>query len=311
MHSINQLAKQMYSRKETGERPYVLFLGAGVSISSGISSMIDMIDRFLIDIGTASGDLEKMDGEQRFEKFLFAMQNLSEIDRYNWLCDGFKNATPSFGYQALIKLIEDGYFDTILTTNWDELLEDSLKRSNKLKDNKDYRVYVRGVDRDDYIIGQFRSHVFPKIKIVKLHGELESRVIYVTPKETANFPPDFANFLRDDFFRSRDLIMIGYSVLDQDVKNCVDPLNNSLYYVNPKPPVDDVKEKFRRFEQIVGDNAKFDTFMSSLSDTISQHDLRVRLGVPHGLLEKISADIRKIHEDFDTLVAYLKDQQKH
>ncbi len=311
MHLINQLAKQMYSRKEKGEKPYVLFLGAGISVSSGISSMTEMIDRFLTDIGTASDDLEKMDSEQRFEAFYLAIQKLNEIDRYNWLCDGFKNAIPSFGYQALIKLVEDGYFDTLFTTNWDELLEMSLNQSNKIKEKKDYRFYVRGIDRDDYIITEFRRRVFPKIKIVKLHGELERRVIYVTPSETADFPAEFANFLREEVFRSRDIIMIGYSASDQDVKNCIDPAHNSLYYVNPKPPNEDLVKKFHHFEQITGDGINFDTFLSGLSEAISREEIGVRAGVPDKLLEKFGQDIQKLREDFDLLVKYLKNQTKN
>jgi len=309
MHLINKLAKQMYSRKEKGGKaPYVLFLGAGVSISSGISGMIEMIDRFLIDIGTASNDLEKMDNEQRFQKFFSEMESLSEVDRFDWLNDGFKGATPSLGYQALAKLVEGGYVDTIFTTNWDELLEDSLKPSKKLRYKKDYRVYVRGVDRDEFIINQFRNHPLPKIKIVKLHGELESRVILVTPQETANFPEAFANFFREEIFRARDIIMIGYNVADQDLKNCIEPASNSFYYVNPKPPDDDLLQKVTNLEHITGD---FDMFMSSLADAIAREEMGTRAGVPYGLLEKLSGDIQKIREDFDLLVEYLKNQTKN
>jgi len=307
MYLIKQLAKQMYLRKENRERPYILFLGAGISVSSGISNMNDMIDRFLTDTGNVSrDDLDKMDKDQRFEKFFLAIQNLSEVDRYHWLRDGFKNAAPSFGYQALTKLIEDGYIDTIFTTNWDELLEMSLMKSNKIKEKKDYRIYARGVDRDDFIISQFRSHAFPSIKIVKLHGELESRVILVTPQETSEFPTEFARFFREEIFRSRDIIMVGYSVSDQDVKNCMEPEHNSLYYVNPKPPNDDLLKKFNHLEQITGDDINFDTFMSNLAEAISQEEIRMRAGVPDKLLEKFSEDIQKIREDFDLLVEFLK-----
>ncbi len=53
MHAINinQLAKRMHTRKEQGEKPYVLFLGTGISISSGVSDMNVLIKRLLIDSG--------------------------------------------------------------------------------------------------------------------------------------------------------------------------------------------------------------------------------------------------------------------
>lgn len=309
MHLINKIAKKMYSRKQDGEKPpYILFLGAGVSISSGISSMTEMINRFLIDIGTASNDLEKMDSEQRLQRFFLEMENLSEADRFDWLSNGFKGATPSLGYLALAKLVEGGYVDTVFTTNWDELLEDSLKPSKKLSYKKDYRVYVRGVDRDEFIINQFRNHILPKIKMVKLHGELESRVIFVTPRETTNFPGEFADFLREDVFKSRDIIMIGYNVCDKDVKNCLEPAGKLFCYVNPKPPDENLLTKVAPFEHYNGD---FDTFMTALAEAVTQEEMGTRTGVPEKLLEKLSEDIQKIREDFESLVEYLKNQPKN
>lgn len=308
MHLINQLARKMYLRKERGERPYIFFLGAGVSISSGISSMTEMIDRFLIDIGTASSELEKMDGEQRFERFFFAMGSLSEVDRFAWLNDGFKGATPSLGYQALAKLVEDGYVDTIFTTNWDELLEDSLKISKKLKYKKDYGVYVRGVVHDEFIVNQFLMQAFPKTKIVKLHGELESRIIFVTPQETTNFSAAFTNFFREEIFRTRDIIMIGYSVADQNLKNFFTSSRSSFYYVNPKPPDDSLLSRLNHLEYFASD---FDTFMVSLAEAITREEIGTRSGVPDKLMEKFSEDLQKLREDFEILVSYLKNQPKN
>jgi hypothetical protein len=105
--------------------------------------------------------------------------------------------------------------------------------------------------------------------------------------------------------------MIGYSVSDHDVKNCIEPAHNSLYYVNPKPPKEDLLQKFHHFEQITGDDVNFDTFMSSLSEAIAREEIGMRAGVPDNLLEKLSEDIRKIRKDFDLLVESLKNPKKN
>jgi len=261
----------MRSRKKLGDKPYLLFLGAGVSISSRIPRMNVIIDRFLIDFGLVNDKkLKKMDSDQRYEMFVNTMSTLSQNDRYYWLQDAFKNARPSAGYPALNRLVEKGYFEIILTTNWDSLLDKSLISSKKMIMNRDFRFYVIGVNQNDFIVQSFqRSN--PRIKILKLHGEMDDRVISVTPKETTNFPKKIVNLLKD-LFRNRDVIMIGYSVADLDVQECIERNRNTLICVNPKLPssqtVLSIASKFKHVQKIDGKNGKFDVVMSKLSQAL-------------------------------------------
>ncbi len=315
--NINQLAKQMHARKEQGEKPYVLFLGAGISISSGVSGMNEMINRFLVDSGIVSNEtIDELDRDKRFERFVGEMKNLNEIDRYSWLKAGFEDRKPSVGYSILTRLIEEDYFEVILTTNWDSFLNESLEKSNKLKNQKDFRIYVRGVDQDDFITRNFQRFSVPKIKLLKLHGELASRVIQVTPKETERFPKKIEDLLKD-LFSHRDLMMIGYSVSDVDVKKCINPKQNSLIYINPYPPRDTsfrvVTRKFKHAQQIIGPDAEFDVFMSKLYDALSNHpgailkkDFSRRGDLPLELLMKINTNIQQVLENSVWLVDHAK-----
>ncbi|MCI0696019.1 SIR2 family protein [candidate division KSB1 bacterium] len=259
--SITQLAGQIYSRKELGEKPYLLFLGAGVSISSGVSGINEIINQFLINSGIANYEaLNRMDRDERFKRFVLAIEKLNESDRYSWLQACFRDKNLSLGYHALTRLIEEGYFDIILTTNWDNLLELSLKESSRIN-KEDYQIYIRGEHQDDLIIRDFQKLEVPQVKILKLHGDLAHRVTFVTPKEATDFPGGFADFFKN-FLRHRDLIMIGYSVSDLDIQKCIDRNDNTLIYVAPQmSPNESLMNKYRYVQQI---DAEFNVFMNNL-----------------------------------------------
>jgi len=323
--SIPLLAKRMRLRKESGENPYILFLGAGISISSGVSNMNEIIDQFLIDFSIVSDEkLSEMDRDERFERFVSEMENLNETERCIWLKRGVEDVEPSAGYTALTRLIEEGYFDMLFTTNWDNLLDLSLERSKIIKNKRDFRFYVRGIDQDDFIIRSFQRFPIPRIKILKLHGDLDSQAIFVTPKQTATFPNEITEFLKL-CFRQRDLIIIGHSASDLDIQRCIgiDRQNeNTLIYINPKATrnqfVLSLEDNYKLAQEIVGGDAEFDVFMSKLSEeilklpeAILQGDLGMRRGMPLNLLAKISMDVQKIHENFDWLVTYLRNREKN
>ncbi len=270
--SINMLAKQMQFRKEQGEIPYLLFLGAGASISSGVSGTNEMINQFLIDFGIANYEtLKKMDRYERFERFFRKIENLSMADRFFWLEAVYKYRQPSVGYIALTHLIENGYFDVIITTNYDSLLDLSLERSPILKNKRDFRFYVRGVDNDDFIIQSFKKYSPPPTKILKLHGELESQVIFTSSEENANVSKEMAGLLKS-LFRHRSVIMIGYSVLDKDISMFIERNTNTLIYINPKisreQTVTSFLNRFERVLKISKSNAEFDILMKDLRDIL-------------------------------------------
>lgn len=270
--SVSRLAKQMLLRRNSGDKPYLLFLGAGISVSAGISNMNQIIDRFLIDFGEVSDvDLNEMDMDSRFSMFAKKMANLSQNDRYYWLLEGFKDVKPSAGYRRLTRLIEHGFFDVIFTTNWDSLLDKSLNSSKKMITRRDFRFYVIGVHQNDFVIRSFQRFEKPPVKVLKLHGELESRIVDVVPNEISEFSPEIIDFLRN-FFKTRDQLMIGYSAADMDVQSCIENNSSTLIYVNPKPPSTPSTlafvDKFRYTQIIDGREGEFEVFMRKLSKAL-------------------------------------------
>lgn len=114
--------------------------------------------------------------------------------------------TPSIGYAYLVKLIENGFFNTVFTTNFDDLLNEAFYRYSTL------RPIVCA--HDSSISGVTITSSRPKI--IKLHGDYLYENIKTTLRETdsleSNMRMKFQEFAKDF-----GLIVIGYSGQDHSI----------------------------------------------------------------------------------------------
>ena len=119
---IKNLAAQMRMKKEQGDEKFVLLLGAGASLSSGVpptwTIMSELLKRY--DNENTGGDIA-----QRFDQL---WNRTPDTMRRGFLQPYLKLPNPpSTGYAKLAELIRAGYFDLAVTFNFDDLLETSLK----------------------------------------------------------------------------------------------------------------------------------------------------------------------------------------
>lgn len=101
-------------RRTVGDKPPVLLLGAGASIDSGIGAMPELADLFRC---------------ADFDAFSRYIDTTTAAERYRYLAEFLQTRRPSEispGYQALAPLCAQNYFDLVLTTNMDPLLDDAL-----------------------------------------------------------------------------------------------------------------------------------------------------------------------------------------
>ena len=88
--SIKMLASSMVLRKRAGVDPYILFLGAGASISSGCSSMMQIVDDVLrndSDFEKCKNDIEE--ATKQNEKFgIFVSNEIIKKKRTSFLIHG-------------------------------------------------------------------------------------------------------------------------------------------------------------------------------------------------------------------------------
>ena len=251
--AIKALATNMVDRKRSETDPYILFLGAGASISSGCSSMMQIIDDVLqsqdstqfndwqreiekaVSVDAEYGELlkEKI-GKQKRDRFFEIWSGLDRDSQYSILRRHlWENKSPSDGYIELARLIKMGYIKMILSTNIDNLLEKALNNVGWYQPD-DFIVVVNGKDSHEEVREQLESSRAP-FKLIKLHGTLESPSSYAfTPEDVF----DFEKIIKPSLSRiiSQSLIVIGHSMQDRDIDMLFDDEGKEIHFVKPTRP---------------------------------------------------------------------------
>jgi tetratricopeptide (TPR) repeat protein len=121
------------------------------------------------------------------------------------LIDG---CAPSGAYIILSMLIEKGYLNNILTTNFDDFINDTLL----------YYTSTRPRFYADDELSQYISVYSHKPNIIKLHGDYRYANIKNTNEETFKLTESMEDKLRE-LLQNLDLIIIGYNGSDFSIMN--------------------------------------------------------------------------------------------
>lgn len=250
MNKVADLAKRMRAKRESGSHPYVLVLGAGASVASGTS-----LNRAVV---------ERVVGTYDLKAFQAYLAQCSDDERFAILRDLVEGRSPSKGYQSLAELIRVGYFDVVLSTNFDPLLEDAITGVPMRR--RDYVFLVHGVMEPEFIADHLDNRV-PRVKVLKLHRDLFYRKFYYTGEEIGEFPPLISRAL-EIYLNHRDVLVVGHSMRDTDINRCLTEKGSSIWYVGPSPPSGEIAQfmKLRKSEHNVvsGNRGYFDAFFTQL-----------------------------------------------
>lgn len=295
---IKRLATQMVRLKQSsGTAPYVLVLGADAAPIS-----LERLEYTVLqDEGLTEQEIGALGEEQRTRAFREAWSKLGTDIRFAILDDAFRRAqadpfyAPKLaGYRGLARLCKEGYFDVVLTTNVDTLLEDALIDIKMMP--RDWQVFVNGRDTLDRI-AQGLKFPTPRLKIVKLHGDLFARVFAFSYDEVFQFSQQLESLLRE--YLSRPVLIVGNSMRDQDINRCIQATGDVLYYVHERPPrlgtpIYDAVQ-VRKSTVISGEQAEFGRFFTMLSREILGGDQPEEYGLK--TLTEVGIDVTKISEE--------------
>ena len=265
---------------KTRKGKYVLFLGAGASISSGGRTTQGIIDDII--------ERYELDSKNPWNSFCNFLRKTGEKERHAALSKYFKDMKPSTGYETLAKLIDDGYFRLILTTNFDFMLEECLKKT-KLVPNKDYFICIVDGEKKDILIRKLEDESM--IRIVKLHGDYKTGILPFTEEETFMFDKEIEELLKR--LTKEGIIFVGYSGIDRDVLKCLSHEGESIWWVNPKKITADRSVEVRNPDEYMlnkeiykvlinreshdnffwGEDGKSDTFFEKISQRILPRDI--------------------------------------
>lgn len=255
---------------------FVLFLGAGASKSSGVKSAGDMVDEWRVQYSKMYGSDEDQteflkskswynSGEEYSRLFEALYDHAGQRREYVESC--VKDARPSWGYIYLVNLLSNQIFNTVFTTNFDDLLNEACylfsNRTRPIVCAHDASIkYVRITSK--------------RPKIIKLHGDFLFDNIKNTISELETLEDNTKEKFRQ-FSSEYGLIVMGYSGRDRSVMDTISTLlktesnfPNGVYWcIRPDTvPNEDVLHlaRFPQFKLI--ETEGFDEFFADLHEDL-------------------------------------------
>ena len=258
----------------TSNKKFVVMLGAGASVGAKVPPMArlvkEVIDRY--DHGGRGTDHE------RFDRVWKAVDRET---RGNILKE-FLDKEPSKGHRSLSRLIEKGYFDAVITFNYDDLLEQSLKELNI-----DHKLCVRG-EHTDEVFAEYMLKDNGLPRVLKIHGSIRGANVFLASwREMRDYPNEIAEAFRQ--ITDSELLVCGYSFGDFCVTRSFTERTDGgmIYCADPEGASLELKRlALARLadERIIdGDDGKFDEFFPALEQALShERDVPVGEDVPVG-----------------------------
>ncbi|HUB98186.1 MAG TPA: tetratricopeptide repeat protein [Solirubrobacterales bacterium] len=228
--TAHEFVRRLRSHADETDHHYTFWLGAGCSVTSGVPAAAALVrERWLPQLHEFKGrhertveewakatfpsydpdDLAALYGPVMEELFPLKHEKQGETER---LCE---KAAPGFGYAVLAALMsrDDGVFSGALTTNFDDLVADSM--------------YVYG-DRRPLVIqhnalaGFVRPGMVRRPLVVKVHGDHRLNPMH-TSEETADLEEGIRRGVQG-LLRDRGVIFIGYAGNDSGVLKALEGL---------------------------------------------------------------------------------------
>lgn len=214
--------------KESIKTPnYSLLLGAGASVTSGVRSGQTLVWEWKKEVYEELNKNEEISLDDFFmpgkapswyeevNSYAALFENRYDLQRHRrmFVEREVSKAKPSMGYAYLVKLIENGFFNTVFTTNFDDLLNEAF-----------YRFSINRpivCAHDSSISGVTVTSTRPKI--IKLHGDYLYENIKATLRETESLETNMKMKFQE-FAKDFGLIVVGYSGQDRSIMDILNYL---------------------------------------------------------------------------------------
>jgi Tfp pilus assembly protein PilF len=239
---ISEIAHKIKNCSEDGgkrcnDARFAVFLGAGASFQAEIKTAGQMMSEFRREI--LKRDCPEITDKKKQEEWLdknilgkgegneysklFERFERTRTGRQKYISKLIKDKIPTFGYAMLASIIARGFINTILTTNFDDLIFIACNKFTGVRPV----IYAYGIMATEM---KFSS---PHTKILKMHGDYLYSTLANTEKEMTlynqdpNMKAQVAHALNE-----YELIVFGYSGSDDSVMNILEnyPDGKELYW---------------------------------------------------------------------------------
>lgn len=237
VRTVSDLIRHIKTREADSETAnYNLFFGAGCSVTSGIRPAGKLIEEWIFELYERF-NTNKPDSIEEAKKYLEtnhsswynkdnAYSSLFEktyefaSQRRRFVETEVDKTLPAIGYAYLTSLVTHKYFNTIFTTNFDDLINEAFYQfSNE-------RPLLCAHDSSIKSI----SITSKRPKIIKLHGDYLFDDIKSTLRETESLEQNTKEKLIE-FCKEFGLIVVGYAGNDRSIMDVLDFLTKQDNYL--------------------------------------------------------------------------------
>jgi hypothetical protein len=238
VRSVSDLIRHVKTRENASETPnYNLFFGAGCSVTSGIrpaSRLIDewasdLYERFNLGVAPESAEAAKAYFEEHQSSWYNKESSYSSLfertyehapQRRRFVEREVDKALPAIGYAYLTSLVEKKFFNTVFTTNFDDLINEAFYQfSNDRPLVCAHHSSIQSI-----------SLTSKRPKIIKLHGDYLFDDIKSTLRETESLEQNTKDKLIE-FCKEFGLIVVGYAGNDRSIMDVLDFLTKQESYL--------------------------------------------------------------------------------
>jgi hypothetical protein len=251
---IQEMADRLEMRKKSNHHT-VLLLGTRAGRLFHSTHIYESLQKL------SSRNFHQLSRIQQFQECytLLTSDKFSETDLHSILHTSLKDLHVSETDACLASLIKQEYFDEIISTNIDDMLEEALLQID-LKESRDYDVTRIGRSLPHYE----KSHSY---RIIKLFGDFLSRD-YTIRERSAHFEEQSRKIFLQNLLE-KDLLLIGIDLAwDQDILRLIPPkASGTVWFVSEEDDIVD-KSSFlanilraRHAIQILGHEGNYDHFV--------------------------------------------------
>ena len=246
---IRNIIEQIVIGINLGET--IVFCGAGISRDSGLPIVNQIVPYILDKFEIPEKDIELILDKDKNPKIPFELfiETLQENSRADEIFNIYDQGKPNTNHIFLAKLIKAGKVKTIVSTNFDKLIEKALGMEPKeLIESKDFDVIFKEQDL------QKISWSEERIRIIKLHGCVDDKkAMAITLKQIANkeFLKARDTIIEQVFSKGKhaNVLILGYSSSDVfDISPQIEAIKEKrkkVFYVQhaDNPKVEDIQEQ--------------------------------------------------------------------
>lgn len=230
---------------------FSFLLGAGASVTSGVRSGGQLIQAWKKEISMEPGIsdideyLKTCNWYDSANEYASLFENRYDLQRQRriFVEKEVADKSPSIGYAYLVSLVNNGWFNTIFTTNFDDLINESFYRFSKR------RPIVCAHDSSISAV----TITSDRPKIIKLHGDYLFDNIKATLRETESLELNMQLKIRE-FAKNSGLIVVGYSGQDRSIMDILtvlisqpDYFKNGIYWCVMESDIEKIGAELKKF----------------------------------------------------------------